>query len=195
MTSLVVATQNPGKLKEMQHHLSGLPWELDMMPSTLEIEETGQTFFDNACLKASQVAKQLSHWAIADDSGLEVSALSGAPGVYSARYGKDDADRIARLLSELCDIPNRTAQFVCAIAVANPEGKIVCHTEGVCPGEILYTPQGEGGFGYDPVFFVPEVGLSFAQMTKDQKRQVSHRGRAIALLFPHLKDLGFATMP
>ena len=96
MTPLVVATQNPGKLKELQHHLSGLPWDLQMMPEDLDVEETGQTFMENACLKASQVAKQMGQWAIADDSGLEVAALHGAPGVYSARYGKDDADRIAR---------------------------------------------------------------------------------------------------
>jgi XTP/dITP diphosphohydrolase len=124
--SLVVATQNPGKLKEMQHHLSGLPWDLQLMPSDLEIEETGETFFENACLKASQVAQQLGQWAIADDSGLSVLALDGAPGVYSARYGKDDTDRISRLLKELGDTVNRAAQFVCVIALANPEGEIMC---------------------------------------------------------------------
>jgi XTP/dITP diphosphohydrolase len=192
--SLVVATQNPGKLKEMQHHLSGLPWDLQLMPPDLEIEETGETFFENACLKASQVAQQLGQWAIADDSGLSVLALDGAPGVYSARYGKDDADRISRLLSELGNTANRAAQFVCAIAIANPEGEIVCHAEGICPGEILTAPQGDGGFGYDPVFYVPEAGLSFAEMSKDQKRQVSHRGRAIALLIPQLERLGFTTI-
>ncbi|NJM77029.1 MAG: RdgB/HAM1 family non-canonical purine NTP pyrophosphatase [Acaryochloridaceae cyanobacterium RU_4_10] len=194
MTSLVVATQNPGKLKEMQHHLSSLPWDLQMMPRDLEVEETGETFFENACLKASQVAKQLGQWSIADDSGLSVLALDGAPGVYSARYGKDDADRISRLLRELGDTPNRAAQFVCAIALANPNGEIVCHAEGICPGEILTAPQGEGGFGYDPVFYVPEAGLSFAEMSKDQKREVSHRGRAIALLIPQLEHLGFTTI-
>ncbi len=194
MISLVVATQNLGKLKEMQHHLSGLPWDLQLMPSGLEVEETGETFFENACLKASQVAKQLGQWAIADDSGLSVLALNGAPGVYSARYGKDDADRISRLLNELGDTANRAAQFVCAIAIANPEGEIICHAEGICPGEILAAPQGECGFGYDPVFYVPEAGLSFAEMSKDQKREVSHRGRAIALLIPQLERLGFTTI-
>jgi XTP/dITP diphosphohydrolase len=192
--SLVVATQNLGKLKEMQHHLSSLPWDLQMMPRDLEVEETGETFFENACLKASQVAKQLGQWSIADDSGLSVLALDGAPGVYSARYGKDDADRISRLLRELGATPNRAAQFVCAIALANPNGEIVCHAEGICPGEILTAPQGEGGFGYDPVFYVPEAGLSFAEMSKDQKREVSHRGRAIALLIPQLENLGFITI-
>jgi XTP/dITP diphosphohydrolase len=186
---LVVATQNPGKLTEMQHHLSGLPWELQIMPSHLEIEETGKTFLENATLKASQVAQQMGQWAIADDSGLAVDALQGAPGVYSARYGTDDADRIGRLLRELGDRPNRQAQFVCAIAVARPNGKIVCHSEGICPGEILYQPQGRGGFGYDPVFYVPAENLSFAEMSKDQKRQTSHRGKAIAALLPQLKQL------
>jgi XTP/dITP diphosphohydrolase len=186
---LVVATQNPGKLKEMQHHLSDLTWELQLMPSHLEIEETGQTFLENASLKASQVAKQMGQWTIADDSGLAVDALQGAPGVYSARYGTDDADRIARLLRELGDASNRTAKFVCAIAVAQPNGEIVCHSEGICPGEILYHPQGSGGFGYDPVFYMPAANLSFAEMSKDQKRQLSHRGRAIATLLPQLKQL------
>jgi XTP/dITP diphosphohydrolase len=186
---LVVATQNPGKLKELQHHLSDLPWELMLMPSHLEIEETGQTFLENASLKASQVAQQMGQWAIADDSGLMVDALRGSPGVYSARYGTDDTDRISRLLRELGDTSRRTAQFVCAIAIARPDGEIACHSEGICPGEILYRPQGSGGFGYDPVFYVPAANLSFAEMSKDQKRQVSHRGKAIATLLPQLKQL------
>jgi XTP/dITP diphosphohydrolase len=186
---LVVATQNPGKLKELQHHLSDLPWELMLMPSHLEIEETGQTFLENASLKASQVAQQMGQWAIADDSGLMVDALQGSPGVYSARYGTDDTDRISRLLRELGDTSRRTAQFVCAIAIARPDGEIACHSEGICPGEILYRPQGSGGFGYDPVFYVPAANLSFAEMSKDQKRQVSHRGKAIATLLPQLKQL------
>jgi XTP/dITP diphosphohydrolase len=186
---LVVATQNPGKLQEMQHHLSDLPWQLQLMPENLEVEETGQTFQENAYLKASQVAKQMGQWAIADDSGLAVDALKGAPGVYSARYGTDDSDRIARLLRELGDASNRTAKFVCAIAIARPNGEIACYAEGVCPGEILYEPQGRGGFGYDPIFYVPTVHLSFAEMDKDQKRKVSHRGQAIAALLPQLKQL------
>lgn len=163
-----------------------------MMPSTLNVEETGQTFIENACLKASQVAQQLGQWAIADDSGLAVMALNGAPGVYSARYGKDDADRIGRLLRELGDTRNRMAQFVCAIALAQPNGEIVAQAEGLCPGEILYETQGRGGFGYDPIFYVPTMGLSFAEMTPDQKRQVSHRGRAIATLLPQLEQLALS---
>jgi XTP/dITP diphosphohydrolase len=189
VTPLIVATQNLGKLKEFQHHLMESPWDLQMMPSDLDVEETGETFMENACLKASQAAKALGQWAIADDSGLEVSALNGAPGVYSARYGQDDADRIARLLRELGDTIQRSAQFVCAIALARPDGVVVGQAEGFCPGEILYEMQGRGGFGYDPVFYVPSMGLTYAEMTKDQKREISHRGKAIAQMLPQLQKL------
>ncbi len=189
VTPLVVATQNLGKLKEFQHHLSDLPWDLQLMPSDLDVEETGVTFMENACLKASQVAKQMGQWTIADDSGLEVAALNGGPGVYSARYGQNDADRIARLLRELGDTIQRSAQFVCAIALARPDGTIVGQAEGVCPGDILYEMQGRGGFGYDPVFYVPSMGLTYAEMSKDQKREISHRGRAIAQIIPQLQKL------
>ena len=191
MTLLVVATGNSGKLKEMQAYLTDSGWELTLKPEELEIEETGDTFAANACLKASQVAQATANWAIADDSGLQVDALGGAPGVYSARYGKTDSDRIARLLSELGDTPNRQAQFVCAVAIASPDGTIALESEGVCRGEILHAPRGSGGFGYDPIFYVPEMQLTFAQMTSELKRSVSHRGKAIAALLqklPHLQS-------
>jgi XTP/dITP diphosphohydrolase len=164
---LVVATGNPGKLREMQAYLSDSGWELTLKPEDLDIEETGDTFAANACLKASQVAKATGNWAIADDSGLQVNALNGAPGVYSARYGKTDAERIARLLRELGDEVQRQAQFVCAVAIARPDGAIALQSEGVCPGEILHTPRGNGGFGYDPIFYVPEKQMTFAEMTPE----------------------------
>ena len=143
---LVVATGNPGKLKEMQVYLQDLGWELQLKPEELEIEETGETFIANACLKASEVAKATGKWSIADDSGLMVDALNGQPGIYSARYGKTDADRISRLLKELGSAQNREAQFVCAIAIARPDGTIALQVEGICRGEILHTPRGTGGF-------------------------------------------------
>lgn len=186
MTILVVATGNPGKLREIQPYLSGLPWELQLKPAELEVDETGTTFAENAALKASEVAKATGQWAIADDSGLEVAALGGAPGVYSARYGATDQDRIHRLLRELGDRTDRKAQFVCAIAVAKPDGAIALATEGICPGEILTAPRGEGGFGYDPIFYVPERGLTFAEMPAEVKHEVSHRGRAFQALLPQL---------
>ncbi len=189
MRPLIVATGNPGKLREMQDYLAGLNWDLKLKPDELEIEETGTTFAENACLKASEIAKATGEWAIADDSGLEVEALEGAPGVYSARYGKTDTERIERLLIELGNELNRQAQFVCVIALARPDGTIALQTEGVCRGEILHKPRGNGGFGYDPVFYVPEQRLTFAEMSPDVKRSLSHRGRAIAALLPQLQRL------
>lgn len=189
MKKLVVATSNPGKLREMQEYLVGLDWELQLKPKELEIEETGTTFIENACLKASQVAKALGEWAIADDSGLAVDALNGAPGLYSARYGTSDRDRIARLLRELEGKENRQAKFVCAVAIASADGAIVLQTEGICPGEIVDRPLGNGGFGYDPIFYVPEMRLTFAQMSPELKGKISHRGRAFEALIPQLKML------
>ena len=175
---LILATSNPGKLKEIQAYLTGLDWELQLKPEELDIEETGDTFLANACLKASLVALALNQWALADDSGLMVDALGGLPGIYSARYGKTDEDRISRLLRELGDSPNRLAQFVCAIAIARPDGSISVQSEGICPGEILSAPRGSGGFGYDPIFYVPHLGQTFAEMPPQVKHQHSHRGRA-----------------
>ena len=191
MPKLIVATGNPGKLHEMQAYLTDPAWELTLKPDTLDIEETGTTFLENAGLKASQVAKALGHWSIADDSGLEVAALDGAPGLFSARYGKTDDDRISRLLRELGDNPNRQARFVCAIALARPDGTIVLQTQGICPGEILTAPRGSEGFGYDPIFYVPSQGMTFAEMSPDIKHDISHRGRAFSELLPQLKTLEF----
>lgn len=190
MAVLVVATGNPGKLREMQPYLAGLDWELQLKPPELEIDETGTTFRENAALKASQIAKATGQWAIADDSGLAVAALDGAPGVYSARYADSDAARIARLLRELGDRRDRQAQFVCAIALARPDGSIALEAEGICPGEILTAPRGDGGFGYDPIFYVPEKGMTFAEMPHEMKQEISHRGRAFQALLPQLKKLG-----
>ena len=189
MKKLVVATGNPGKLTEMQEYLTDLPWQLELKPPELDIEETGTTFISNARLKASEVAKALGKWSIADDSGLAVEALNGAPGLYSSRYGKNDADRISRLLRELGETVNRQARFICAIAISNPQGEIVLETEGICRGEILTSPQGEGGFGYDPVFYVPSQQQTFAQMSPETKSRISHRGVAFAQLMPRLLDI------
>ncbi len=152
----------------------------------MDVEETGETFVANACLKASEIAKATGNWAIADDSGLAVDALNGAPGVYSARYAQTDAERIGRLLRELGDEVNRQAQFVCAVAVASPDGAIALQSEGVCRGEILTATRGDGGFGYDPIFYVPEKQLTFAQMTPEEKKSISHRGKALKALIPQL---------
>ncbi len=191
MAVLVLGTGNSGKLREIQQYFdASSTWTLELKPPEIDVEETGTTFLENACLKASETAIATGKWAIADDSGLAVDALDGAPGIFSARYGTDDADRISRLLKELSDATDRSAQFVCAIAVANPSGEIVIREVGSCPGEILHEIQGDGGFGYDPVFFVPEAGMTYAQMPDDLKRRLSHRGRAFELVMPQLERIG-----
>ena len=191
MPTVVVATGNPGKLKEMQAYLGELDWDLELKPAHIEVDEIGTTFLENARIKASEVAEATGKWAIADDSGLEVDALQGAPGIYSARYADTDQARINRLLNELDGIENRGAQFVCAIAIAQPDGTIALETQGICRGEILLAPRGNGGFGYDPIFYVPDLGKSFAEMSPEQKEAVSHRGIAFQQLMPELNQLKF----
>ncbi len=187
--TIVMATGNPGKLQELRDHLHGIDCDLQLKPEHLEVEETGDTFAENACLKATQVAIATGHWAIADDSGLEVDALDGSPGIYSARYAETDPQRIERLLGELGNELNRQGQFVCAVALARPDGSIATITEGVCPGEILRRPRGENGFGYDPIFYVPEHQQTFAEMSSELKQAISHRGKAFQLLLPQLPEI------
>jgi XTP/dITP diphosphohydrolase len=192
MPKLIVATSNPGKLKEMQAYLKDTTWELALKPAELDVDETGNTFAANARLKASEVAIALNCWAIADDSGLAVDALDGAPGIYSARYAETDAERIDRVLRELGDNPDRTARFVCAVAVASPDGKIAAEAEGICLGEITLAARGSDGFGYDPIFYVPSQQLTFAEMDKAAKRAISHRGKAFAIISQQLMTIALA---
>ncbi len=187
MKALFLATGNPGKLRELTGLLQGLAWQLHPKPEALELAETGTTFTENADLKASQLARAQGAWAIADDSGLEVVALGGDPGVYSARYGTTDQERIERLLGALGDNPQRRARFVCVVSLANPQGEVVHRGEGVCEGEVLPVPRGQGGFGYDPVFYVPAWGLTYAEMPPDLKQRISHRGQALAQVLPYLR--------
>jgi XTP/dITP diphosphohydrolase len=192
MTKLIVATSNPGKLREMQAYLSDSSWELSLKPAELDVDETGDTFAANACQKASEVAIAMNCWAIADDSGLQVDALNGAPGIYSARYASSDKERIDRILRELIDVPDssqRQAQFVCAVAVARPDGSIAAQAEGICRGEILTAARGVDGFGYDPVFYVPTKQLTFAEMSPEIKRSISHRGIAFAIISQKLAEI------
>ena len=189
MPTVIVATGNPGKLEEMRTYLADLGWQLALKPPEIEVEETGTTFLENAQLKASEVAKATGQWAIADDSGLMVDALDGAPGLYTSRYANTDAERIERLLRELADTNNRAAQFVCAIALAQPDGTIALETEGICQGEIAIAPRGNRGFGYDPIFYVPTAQQTFAEMSQANKDQLSHRGIAFSQLMPELRSL------
>lgn len=184
---MVLATRNQGKLKEFQEILRDFPVEIrslqDFGPIP-EVVEDGLTFDDNAYKKAAFTAKVLGLPAIADDSGLVVEALDGAPGVYSARYAGENAtdqDNIDRLLKELEGKPNRKAAFECVISIAVPSGPALTY-EGRCEGEIINEPRGTGGFGYDPVFYYPGFGKTFAEAGMAEKNQVSHRGKALAEL-------------
>ena len=197
-TTLVIASGNAGKVREFGVLLAELGLETRPQPEGLEVEETGSTFAENARLKAEAVARATGCWALADDSGLSVDALGGAPGVHSARYADSDSARIERLLRELAaagaeSATARNAAFTAALALATPRGEIVLEVEGICPGTILEAPRGSGGFGYDPVFYVPEAGLSFAEMPHGQKAALGHRGRAFAALKPQLQALLTAT--
>ena len=187
--ALVIASGNAGKVREFGHLLAELELQIRPQPEGLEVKETGDTFAENARLKASAVARASGCWALADDSGLSVSALGGAPGVHSARYAPSDPERIARLLRELDGAGDRSARFTAALALADPSGSIRLEVEGICPGEILEEQRGTGGFGYDPVFFVPEAGLTYAEMDKALKGRIGHRGQAFALLAPQLREL------
>ena len=180
----VLATHNPGKLKEMGAILARFGVEV-VSPKdlglTVDVEETGATFAENAMLKAKAICAAAQLPAIADDSGLCVDALNGGPGVYSARYGGeglDDRGRYMLLLNNMRGQTTRAAHFACAIACAFPNGDTLT-AEGRCDGTIAFAPMGEGGFGYDPVFFVPEKAKTFGQLTAEEKSAISHRGRAL----------------
>ncbi|MCG8688864.1 MAG: XTP/dITP diphosphatase [Desulfobacterales bacterium] len=181
---IVLATTNQGKTKEMKEILKGYPIEIknlsDFGPIP-EVVEDGDTFDDNAYKKASFTAKVLGFPALADDSGLCVDALDGAPGVYSARYAGEnatDADNVAKLLEALKDEENRKAAFQCVISIAVPTGAALTY-EGSCEGVLTREPAGDNGFGYDPLFFFPQFNKTFAQLSMEEKAEVSHRGKAL----------------
>lgn len=183
---LVLASQNKKKLVEMNDILSGLGIEVCSQAEAgvnLEPEETGTTFEENSLIKARAVMEASSLPAIADDSGLCVDALKGAPGVYSARYGGDGLDDVARyrlLLENMQGQMPRTAKFVSVITCCFPNGDVIT-ARGECPGTIAFAAMGEGGFGYDPVFFVPPLKKTFAQLTPEEKNAISHRGKALKI--------------
>ena len=185
MPKLLIATNNAGKVAEFRQLLDGCGWEI-VTPAelgiALDVDETGQTYLENATIKAVAFAKASGITALADDSGLEVDALDGRPGILSARYaGPDltDVERAGELLKELAGVPDeeRTARFRCVIAIARNEDD-VRSVEGMVEGEIARTPRGKNGFGYDPVFLLPDRGMTAAELTPDEKHAVSHRGVA-----------------
>lgn len=186
MLKLLIATGNVGKLVEIQALLAGLPVEL-LIPRQigidLDVVEDGATYAENAARKAQAFCDASGLVTLADDSGLEVAALGGAPGLYSARYspkpGATDADRRVYLLGQLKALPRPwTARFACTVALAIP-GKPLQFAEGFCPGEIIPDERGSNGFGYDPIFLLPEMGLTMAELSMDDKNRLSHRARAV----------------
>ncbi|SHH63460.1 XTP/dITP diphosphohydrolase [Sporobacter termitidis DSM 10068] len=189
----VLASNNNDKLKELRAILSGFGYDVVSQSEAgldLEVEETGRIFYDNAFLKAAAAMKATGKPAVADDSGLMVDFLDGAPGVYSKRFGGgglDDAGRNRLLLETMAPAEHRGAKFVSSIVCVFPNGDVIS-AEGTCEGTILHASRGIGGFGYDPVFFVTEMGKSMAELTPEEKNRVSHRGNALRLFAPKLKE-------
>jgi XTP/dITP diphosphohydrolase len=193
---ILLASQNPGKLAEMRQLLKGLPFHV-ILPVDLGIreapDETGTTFVENARLKARHYARLSKRMAIADDSGISVDALGGAPGLYSSRFGGEgatDPDRNRLLLEKLKDVPDekRTARFTCAVAVASGD-EVLFECEEAVEGRIARAPRGPNGFGYDPIFFYPPFGTTFGEVAAERKDSVSHRGKAFARLREFLDSL------
>ena len=197
---LVIATGNPGKAREFREMLGADRFEWSDLSAHREIppvEETGHTFRANACLKATHYASALRSWALADDSGLVVDALGGKPGVHSARWaaingaGAGDADNNALLLKQLENVPDaqRTARFRCVLALADPQGRIVLTAQDAVEGVMLRGPRGTNGFGYDPLFLIPSLGKTTAELEPDEKHAISHRGKALRRMRELMKAL------
>jgi XTP/dITP diphosphohydrolase len=201
---LLIASTNRGKIREFRQMLVGaIGIEVTDLTEHRElppVEETGQTFLANACLKASEYAKSFNTWALADDSGLAVDALGGKPGVHSARWaamhkaGSGDADNNALLIRELADVPTegRAARFICALALADAGGRVILTTSGTVEGRILPEPRGGGGFGYDPLFLVDALGKTTGELPPDEKHRISHRGKALRRMKLLMERVGLA---
>jgi len=196
---LLMATTNAGKAREFAAMLgnAGFEWcDLSTLKQSVgEVDETGQTFLANACLKASEYAQRTGFWTLADDSGLEVDALNGKPGVVSARWaalhdaGSGDPANNALLLRQLADVPDdaRTARFVCTLALSDPSGIIRATARDTVEGHIIREPRGVNGFGYDPLFFLRDRQQTMAELSSAQKHEISHRGRAVRRMTPLLR--------
>jgi XTP/dITP diphosphohydrolase len=199
--TLVIATRNSGKLFELRQLLRDLSFtlcDLSSFPLIEPVEETGATFAENACMKARAYAEHTKSLVLADDSGLEVNSLGGAPGVYSARYageGASDAERTDKLLAELSKgIPgDRAARFVSAVAIANSDGRILNVSAGVCEGRIAKVPRGSNGFGYDPIFIPDGYSQTFGELSEEVKNQISHRAYALKGALDFLRSLTTAS--
>lgn len=184
---IIIGTRNAHKIEEIRDRLRGVSVEfisLDSYPDAPEVVEDGKTFVENAAKKAGELARATGEWVMADDSGLEVDALDGAPGIFSARYAGTHGDYEGnnhKLLREMAGLPpdKRTARFRCAIVLAKPDGTTAFTVEGTFPGLITEEPRGKNGFGYDPVFYLPDRGCTVAELTLEEKNRISHRAIAV----------------
>ena len=198
---LVIATHNRGKAIEIKSLLGDIPWtilSLDQFTDVGEATEDANTYSDNAAAKAIYYSQRTGEWVLADDSGLEVAALEGAPGVLSARYAgpnATDSQRRLKLLTELVGVEDRRARFVCAAAIANPRGEVVEATEGFCAGAISERVRGESGFGYDPIFIPLGYDLTFGELSDQIKNRISHRAKAILAIREFLMAFRSAASP
>jgi len=189
MKNLYLASKNKGKIEEYKKLLAGVNCKLLLQPESLEVEEDGLTFRDNAIKKASKVSRKTNNFSIADDSGICIEALHGKPGIYSSRYAENDKKRIERVLKELDGVQNRSAFFIANICVCSPNGEVIIESEAKCHGNIILNPRGKSGFGYDPIFEESSTRLTFAEMDNDIKDSCSHRGKALKKIIPDLIEI------
>ena len=189
MKKLYLASKNPGKIEEYKKLLFHVNCQLLLQPDSIEVEENGLTFRENAVKKASEVSKKTRNYAIADDSGICIDALNGDPGIYSSRYAENDQKRIERVLEEIDGVQNRSAFFIANICVCAPNGEVIIESEAKCHGNIILNPKGKGGFGYDPIFEESATRLTFAEMNNVIKDSCSHRGKAIKKIIPQLLEM------
>ena len=186
MKKLYLASKNQGKIEEYKKLLLNINCQLLLQPESIEVEENGLTFRENAIKKASEVSKTTNNYAIADDSGICIDALDGRPGIYSSRYAENDHKRIERVLHELDGEENRGAFFIANVCVCSPNGHVILESEAKCFGNIILSPRGNSGFGYDPIFEELSSKLTFAEMNSELKDICSHRGKAVKKIIPQL---------
>lgn len=195
MTKLVFATSNPHKLQEIKDIAGDINIEFLLPPNGFDPIENGTTFEENSYIKAKEAAKLSGIVALADDSGLCVEALDGAPGIYSARYADTPQARINKLLNAMNQKENRRAKFVCAMTLVSPDGEIIFQTRGECHGNIAYKQAGTNGFGYDPIFLVGNSSTTMAELSETEKNKISHRGQALRNVLEFLKDTNIYFLP
>ena len=186
MKRLYLASKNKGKIEEYKKLLLDINCQLLLQPESIEVQENGHTFRENAIKKASEVSKMTGNYAIADDSGICIDALDGKPGIYSSRYAENDQKRIERVLTELDGEENRSAFFIANICFCSPNGNVILESEAKCFGNIILKPRGKSGFGYDPIFEELSSKLTFAEMNNELKDLYSHRGKALKKIIPQL---------